>query len=287
MSIVLLTRQGFRKCSDILLLALAVADVLLLCGINNFVYFLSSKGTFGLYTYSESINYMCYILSTICCGFYILGLHSAALIPVLITGERILAIFYPFKANAIVTPKCTLAVLSCIYCLSAMYFVYNFIFCRQFVQFVVHDVIMGTIIYTEVFYDHNSSGLYWIIENTTFFTTTVIPVGLVILGCLVIGFRILQITKTRETLTCNHVNVSTKPGTLKTTKTLLCICILYIFCNGFFLTIVNEELFKLQTEQRSIMIVLTCVQDMAFCINCIGDFLIYVGTNRRFRKSVL
>lgn len=284
-SIVILSRKGFMHCSNILLLSLAVSDILLLIGMSNipcYIY-LKHEG----FRFSETVNCICYILYCVfVCAFHV-GTLSAEVIPVLITGERIMAIFYPFHAYLILVPRRVTILVTCLYVVSGMYFLYFDMLCFQFKQVVVKGVTVGQILYTDMYAYHVKRGLYQLIGQIINSAAGIVPIGLVTVGCLLIGLKIMQVTSRRQLLTSCQVKATTKHGATKTTRTLLSICALYIFCYGFVVA-VSFILDTILLEQNLVVRnMITCVQDFVLCINCIGDFLIYAGANNIFRKSTL
>jgi hypothetical protein len=101
-STVIISRQGFRKSSNILLVALAVSDILFLVGLNNFTQIIIFISDPQVLQFSETVNYILYIFYIVFTLFYAIGFYYSVLIPVLITGERLLAIITPLTF----TTKC-------------------------------------------------------------------------------------------------------------------------------------------------------------------------------------
>ncbi|CAG5121084.1 unnamed protein product [Candidula unifasciata] len=282
-SMVILTRRGLRKCSNILLLSLSVSNVTFLIGVNNFTQHIYSNNDPEGFQFSKSINYVCYICHLICNLAYALGVTMGPLIPILITGERIIAIFCPLKANFILTPRRTVITLLCFFLVTGLYCFYHEILCVQLKTYVINGVTTTLIVDSDMWRNHVNSGLYQLLEHILNYLTGIIALGMITVGCVIIGLKIIYITKRRQQLT-SRVNASTKRGITKTTKTLLKICFLYIVCYGsaFGLAYIVEN--KLQ--QWSVIRVVVCVHNLIVCINCLGDFLIYVASNATFWTSI-
>ncbi|CAG5121070.1 unnamed protein product [Candidula unifasciata] len=289
-SIVILTRRGFRKCSNILLLALSVSDILFLTGINNFPLFIYQETTPRGFRFSQNINYMFYILYTTFLFAHNMGLHTAMIIPVLITTERILALLSPLKALFILTPPRTVIVLASLYVLNGFVFLYYFILCRELKQYRIKGSVLGVFSHTEMYFAGVEAGVYGMIESIVNYMTGVIPISLVTMGCAVIGIQVVFITKKREQLITGQIKTTPNTPISKTTKTLLSICVLYVLCSGFGFVLTYIANTNLVENDESLKKVLSSVQDLLFCVNCVGDFVIYVGTRKstlRTRKSNL
>ncbi|CAG5125410.1 unnamed protein product [Candidula unifasciata] len=283
-SIVILTRQGFRKCYNILLLSLAISDILLLIGVNNVVFFIYTFRYFV--NFSKSISYMCYIVYTTIDYAYIAGVLSAYLIPVLITGERMLSILCPLTAHLFLTPRRTAMFMSCVLCVTATYCLYHQMLSPPLKNdtYVINGVTTALSVRSDLCRNHIRSGLFQLLANMFNYLTGIVALALNMVGCVVIGLKILHVTKRRRQLT-SKANANTKRGITKTTKTLLKICFLYILCYssafGLAYNVENGQL------QWSVIRVTVCVHNLIVCINCLGDFIIYIASNTTFLTSIV
>ncbi|CAG5129853.1 unnamed protein product [Candidula unifasciata] len=284
-SIVLLTRQGFRKCSNILLLALAVSDILFLIGVNNFPLYVYNNSVPPGFQFSAPVNYIFYIMWLAFMCARTIGIQTAMCIPVLITGERILAILCPLKVYFIITRRRTVITVSILYALNGVYFIYRLILSLQLKHFIVQGISLSRIVYTDLYRYAVESGLYGLLEHIVNYVTGIIPICLVTIGCVIIGTQITVVTNKRKTLTLRQAKSTNKHLISKTTKTLFSICVLYIFCSGFAFAIGYLATFTQVAQDLPLTDLLGSVEDLLLCINCIGDFVIYVGANNRFRKS--
>ncbi|CAG5115358.1 unnamed protein product [Candidula unifasciata] len=279
-SVIILTRRGFRKCSNILLLALSISDIFYLIGINNFPFYIYQDNVPQGFRFSKIINYVFHILYMLFLFAHNMGLQTAMLIPVLITGERILAILYPLKAYFILTRRRTIIVLSCLYVLNGCFFLYRGALCMNFKQLVTKDFIIGVIVHTDMYYSHVRSGTFGIINSTINYMTGVIPICLVTIGCGVIGIQVIIITKRRKQLTSSKTSTERNNPMSKTTRTLLSICVLYIVCSGFGFIITYIADIPPIDHDVALRKILYSVQDVLFCLNCFGDFVIYVRSSK-------
>lgn len=285
-SIVILTRQGFRKCSNVILLYLAVSEILFMIGMNDFLLYLYNEK--GAFLFSETGNYICYILDEVFVCCYLTAVFPTVVIPVLITGERILVIVWPFKANLILTPRRAVIVLSSLYVVGGMHFIKQDLMMFEFKQLAIKGGgVAGLIRPTDMFVNQIRSGVFYLIEDIYNYFTGAIPISLVAVGCAVIGIKITQISNRRRHLISSQVKATTKHGITKTTKTLLSICVLYIVCNsvsfsyGFLIQI------HLRDFEGILRDVAVEVINLIYCFNFIGDFLIYINANSSFKKPII
>ncbi|CAG5121069.1 unnamed protein product [Candidula unifasciata] len=286
-SIVILTRRGFRKCSNILLLALSISDVLFLTGLNNIFMFIYDQGNPSVFMISYNINYLFYILYMVLLCFRHMGLQTVMILPSLITAERVLAIFIPLKVYIILTRRRSLIVVLCLYIVNGIHFLYVYILCIQFKQFAVKGgSYIGVFLTTEIYLQDIRSGLYQLIHNITNYMTGIIQICLVTVGCVVIGLRVIVITNRRKQLVSNQVKLPAKTLISKTTKTLLSICILFILCSGSTFVVAFIANTPPIDKDFAMQKVLVCVQDLIICVNCVGDFVIYIGGRKSSRKTV-
>lgn len=214
---------------------------------------------------------------------YDIGVVSAASIPVLITAERILATVFPLTVYLYVTPQRAVVAVCCLYILPGVYCLYASILCMEFVQTDIQGVTIGRLFPTDLLVNHANNGVYQNVGETFNYMTGIIPIILVTVGCVIIWLKLLQITIKRRLLTSSQIKVITKHGITRTTKTLLSLCLLFIVCYSFGFAILYIEENELLQDPE----LLVCIQNFVSCINCIGDFLIYIGTNKIFRKSTV
>ncbi|CAG5120242.1 unnamed protein product [Candidula unifasciata] len=284
--IIALAREGFRKCSNVLLFSLSISNLIYLIGVNKiFEYIYTSRNPSGFY-FSEAVNYTCYILYLVWGLLSSLGGLTCPLIPLLITVERILVIFYPFKAFLILTPRRIIILLICVYVLLTIYMLGTLLTIIQLKTYVIKNVSKAVIVRSDLLRNPIIDDLFTFLRDLTNYLTGIIPLSLITVGCGIIGLKIIHVTKRRQKLTSKQIKANTKHGITKTTKTLLKICLLYILCYGnmfFLMLVVDSELLK---NERPLQNVLIRVQDLIISINCLGDVLIYIASNKSYWKSL-
>jgi hypothetical protein len=286
-SVVIISRKGFKISSNILLVALAVSDILFLIGLNNFVRTIIFLSDLQALLFSETINYVFYIFYSMFSMFYNIGVSGSMLIPVLITGERVLAVFTPLTFARIVTPIRTVCVISFITIIIIICSIYNDLVCLEFKQISVQGVSIGVFFYTEQYMTDVKNGLYEVFAECFNNMTGAVPVVLVTVGSVAIGAKVSIINNKRKQLTSGGVPTTKKQtsqtNVSKTTKTLLSICILYIICSGFGFLVDYAIISTLNA--RSLRIILKLFKDLLISANSIGNFIIYVAVNKTLKTT--
>ncbi|CAL1525854.1 unnamed protein product, partial [Lymnaea stagnalis] len=105
-SMMILYQNGLRKCSNILIFYLAVADTIYLLGINNFPLeiYLNLNVRFG-YFISEACAYSLYCLFHVFVLMETMGKVVSMILPTLIIAERFTAVYFPLKFTRIFTVR--------------------------------------------------------------------------------------------------------------------------------------------------------------------------------------
>lgn len=201
-TIIALARQGLKKSSNVLLLVLAVSDVLYLTGLNNFTEYILTENSPPSFRFSESINYMCYVIHTILSTVVMTGNSCSMAVPVLIAGERLIAIFFPLHVRFIVTPVRTWIVNSVLFILFLGFFIYNNVISVQFYKVANRGVAFGFLLLSPFYHQKiNGVWVYGIMRHILNNLTGIVPIILVSLGCVVIGFQVKIISTKRLKLT--------------------------------------------------------------------------------------
>ncbi|CAG5136692.1 unnamed protein product [Candidula unifasciata] len=290
LSLIVISKQGLRKSSNILLFSLAVSDIVFMIGVNGppkpmyewggggFQYPReTAMALFYLYHFFDSLNW---------------GSGPTSLcIPVLITIERLIAVFFPLKFTSIVTRRRTIiAVIATnviFYGLQA--------YVRTWFQFIyIYDskrnasIGFSTRNSMYVFQNEVSS----VIEM--FFNSMIILVIFVGSGCIAIGAKIKIAAIKRLKMTSSHGNQISKgdTGISRTTKTLLCLCVFYTFVcapislPAFMPGIMVFPVFAEDPNFRSVGVFVYHVYKTVFCFNASCNFIIYVAMSKSFRDTL-
>lgn len=283
-SIVVLATDGIRKSSNVLLVALALSDVLFLVGRNNAfkqIFFANYDGHYSLSEVGNFIIYILFIVFYMCEG---IGMYCSLLIPVIITGERLIAVFYPLKLKQIVTSLRIVSILSCIVVLAASDFIYFNVLCYRFEVVRVQGALAGRIFFTELFHQLVQSGEYELSMELENHLTGVVPIVLVFIGSVVIWVKVKQIRNRRRKLTSGQATPTSRhtSSLSKTTIVLMSVCILYVVCSGLafiVMYVITSPALPMEDHLTQLCLIL---QPCLIAVNSIGNFIIYVVFHKKF-----
>lgn len=183
------------------------------------------------------------------------------------------------------TTRRVLIVLSGLYILIGIYFIYCNIVCMRLVQVVVGGLTVGVLVYSDEFLNDFRSGLYGLIESIANCMTGIVPISVVTLGSCVIGIQVALIIHRRKQLISGQVKRGSTTTPSKTTKMLFSICVLYLVCSGFGFVLAYVVEMRPIDQDFALQKVLGCIRELLLCVNCVGDFVIYIRANNSFRRS--
>ncbi|KAH9491454.1 hypothetical protein Btru_049915 [Bulinus truncatus] len=279
-SVAVLTRLGIKKTSDILLVSLAISDISFMVGANSPFKLIYQWGSMEGFVFTEGVSWLCFCLYH---TFDIMdwggGLTSVGL-PVLITLERFVAVFFPLKSKIIVTKRRTIAAV--MICYFYCYGIQIYIRFWYEIDYVYNELSNETIALI------GRSHLYWQQRTAAFtieemFSSSFAPLSVVGVGCVGIGIRLRLATSRRLQMT-NSVSVKcpmgskSHPAPSRTTKTLLAVCSFYcVSC--VFISLPNvlpkDAFFPIFSEAPSKAAVL--VYNVLQLILCINGLIPYIG----------
>nr|KAI8730395.1 putative G-protein coupled receptor [Biomphalaria glabrata] len=224
---IILSKIGFRKPSIILLLSLTLADSLYLISSVNVVSLLARfnhdrlKYKYYGWEISGALAMCVYILDRLLDVLYLLGAYVSTGVPVLITFERLIATFFPLKFKLIVTSKRVLIINVALW-----------LFWTPWVLFSLSWTTLRTAVlpngqmvtYKASAYESFNDFYFISFLNTYIFNilTTIVPISLVSLGCLVIGVKLKLIQHHR-----NLMVTSKETSSRRTTLTLISVSIIF------------------------------------------------------------
>ncbi|KAK3786762.1 hypothetical protein RRG08_000967 [Elysia crispata] len=152
LSIIVLYRQGFKKSTNILLFALAISDILFIIGANGPAKVMYEWGRGGLWFPEHEARVLYYFYHIFDYLNWTAGPMSMSM-PILITAERFVAVFFPLKFHSIVTRRRTLTALVVLALATYVPQVYmRFWFEFEYVWDPVHNASVGLA---------ERTGLYW------------------------------------------------------------------------------------------------------------------------------
>lgn len=291
MTLIVLAKQGFHKSVNILLFNLAISDILFMVGVNGPPKPMYEWGAGG-FQYPELTAHVLYYLYHIFDSLNWGSGSTSLCIPVLITIERLIAVFMPLKFTFLVTPRRTL--ISVIAPNVIFYGLQAYV--RNWFDFVyvfdpARNASVGYAVRSELYW--RQRGALKILE--VFVNCLTVLVIFVFCGCIAIGFKIRMASLHRLKMTQRKDADRAKSNisTSRTTKTLLCLCLFYTFtCSPICLPafMPNFMVFPVYTEDpnfRSVGVFVYHVYKLMFSINASFNFLIYVTTNKNFRDTLV
>ncbi|KAK6958870.1 G-protein coupled receptor [Biomphalaria glabrata] len=284
-SLQILRRSGLHKQSNILLFSMVIADTLCLFRALNYgsilIYYGPNKSISGLcaYQYSETISYFLSYSFIITEYIHLWGEFSSTSFPVLITLERVIAIFRPMAFSNIVTRKRTIISVECVYLLwlpwtlflPSLQNVSTFSIMENitFVHVVATNVMIDNIVFINVFD----------VYVNHFFADT-LPFFLVVSGNIALGFKVHTTLRKRKELTTSKNTVSWSP---RTTRTLMLTC-LFFAATTLAETILQNIAFHTQwyLENGITLMNMGEIRNLILQIHSSLSFFIFIASNKHF-----
>ncbi|KAH9496392.1 hypothetical protein Btru_012460 [Bulinus truncatus] len=282
-SLIVLYRHGFKKTSNILLAALSVADASYLIGVNNIAAFIHEYSPGRGFHYSTASCYVLYCVYRIYRLMELWGNWTSLTLPVLITLERLVAVYYPFQFPLIVTTRRTWAAVILAYALWLPLNVYYFFLEElDFVQRGGETV--GRIVPSRYYRDGDAYSIYLSIKKASIILSEPIPIVLVVAGCILVGLRVRAAHRKRRKMISIVASVQKAQGnpSFRTTWTLMLVCIVYTITIGaaFFL-----EMGISVDVGVNAGIVLAVVIQLVKCVHSSCNFFIYIYIDRNFQET--
>ncbi|CAG5127166.1 unnamed protein product [Candidula unifasciata] len=269
-SILVLAKQNWRKCSNILLLGLAVSDVMYLFGFNNIpkiIYTVFGKQSFLYSRYSSTVLF---IFSEVCLIIdYSSGLISLTL-PMLITIERLVTRTFIAVSGVFI------------------FWYGNFIYTVFWFELGdKYDISVNKTVFVIVrsaLFRQDRPTVYQI-EEVWAYMSMRIPAVFTFIGCIVIGVKIKMASIKRRQLTGKQAKGSMN----RTTKTLLAVCGVYtVTCAIASLPVVIPQYVSYSISEDSttnICQVTYHIISTVVCVNSSCNFVIYIVFNKNFRVA--
>ncbi|KAI8782248.1 G-protein coupled receptor [Biomphalaria glabrata] len=285
--LVVLAKGGFRKPSYILLFALVFADsmnlFLSLDFPNRIRYFgpVKTKTGYCTFEYDTTMNQYLYVSHEFFTFVGLWGRTINATIPMIITMERILAVYFPVTFTRVVTPKSITA--SC---------------CAAYVMWLPHIIVQS--FYSRLLYIQLSNGnvvaittvTEFLIKNfrilyifTAYFLeamTSWVPICFVCLGCILIGIKVSVSISQRRKLTSLRKEHQWSP---RTTRTLLTTCLIFAVTHA-----INSLIGLLVTiDDKTPLLTYLLLEIAEFfnILNCTSNFLVYFFLNKKLWRVLL
>ncbi|XP_059153362.1 FMRFamide peptide receptor frpr-18-like [Physella acuta] len=283
LSTLILLRHGLKKCSNILLFSLALADIVYLVSFNSIPKILyettDMHGFVGFSEYSSQILVVFYSV------FMTLDFSSSFVslrMPMLITIERLIVIFFPLSAHRIITPKRTWCAVTFIVLYSIGLFAYTgFWFELVYKWDPIHNISVG---YREFIpLEARDAVAMSVIEDMSVYSLVVDAPLITVAGCIVISIKIKLVSRNRKKMTSKEMSSN------RTTKMLLAVCAVYTVTCIIMVSAINlPSIFgRPFSGNRPTGLSVICYQvlNIFICINSSCNFIIYIGLNKNFRNT--
>ncbi|CAL1539692.1 unnamed protein product, partial [Lymnaea stagnalis] len=280
LSLSVLLCTGLKKSSYVLLFALTVSDTCwLLYALNTsrllFLYG-SRLGWIG-WEFPQEIAYGFFVMNQVIEFIANLGGYSSTTLPVVIMGERCLAVFYPLKFNRLVTAKRAWIVVLCVY-LFWLPWCLNSAFLYSFNYFRYRGVSFGWT-YFSPYYIMNKNTIDLLDQYVFSTLASWVPVILVITGAVVLGVKIkISHRKRQGLLSCT--SAEPRAMSTRTTRTLVSVSVVFAVLYGYG---VLTLLVKLKGIYVFLEEILSQSRYLVVNINSSLNFVIYLLMNGKFR----
>lgn len=275
-SLAILRHSGLHKPSHLLLFSLVVADTMCLTSTLNYgmiiFYFGPDKFSPRLCGFQYDLVVNVYLtISSICMEFFAYwGQCVNSWIPVLITLERLLAIFKPMAFKSIVTKKRTLSLILFSFLFWLPWHVYSY----QLVH-VVERTYQEKIYLVVGYENYNDMMLMNLIEGKILeHLKSSIPVILIIVGCFCLYIKIGISIRNRSKLTTSY---NSRLSSTRTTRTLMLTCFIFVVTQLMYIALMSIEMsvFEIHYIVRNEFVYL-CNN-----INASSNLFVYITSNKK------
>ncbi|KAK0051593.1 G-protein coupled receptor C02B8.5 [Biomphalaria pfeifferi] len=283
LSILIIKKHGFKKCSNVLLLSLAIADIVFLVAFNSIPKIIyETSYVRGYDGFSEEESWVLIVFYSIFMSLDFSSSLVSLLMPMCITLERLIVIFLPLHAFRIVTPKRTWCVVIILVLYSLSLFVYPMAWFE--LHYVWDPKYNRTIGYREFSsLRDRDANIVKVIDEISVYSIVVVPPLFTVVGCVIIFIKIKIVSLKRTQMTSKEVSTN------RTTKMLLAVCAMYTVTCAILTIPINIPVISYgpfsEVHPSNIAIVMYQVMNLAICINSSCNFIIYVGLNKTFRKT--
>ncbi|KAK6995388.1 G-protein coupled receptor [Biomphalaria glabrata] len=285
--LVILAKSGLKKTSNILLFALVLAD-----SMNMFInldfptrirYFGPLKYKSGLCTfeYDTIMNEFLYVSQHFFSFVGLWGRTINASIPMIITIERILAVYFPVTFKKVVTTRSITASCCAAYIIWLPHVIVQTFYRRLEYIRLPNGKVAAITTQTE-FLINNYSILYTFTVYAMEVLLSWVPTCFISLGCILIGIKISVSISQRRKMT----NVNKKrQWSPRTTRTLLTTCLIFAVTHA--ITALISALVVVDTKTPLLSYLLEEISQFINILNCTSNFLIYFLFNKKLWKIFL
>ncbi|KAK0066396.1 G-protein coupled receptor [Biomphalaria pfeifferi] len=280
--IAILRRNGLHKQPNILLCGQIIADsIYLLFGLNysSIIQMFGPNRLYPAYCglqYNETLDYSLLISQIIFKFSASLGFYASTLIPILITLERLMAIFRPMAFKAVVTTRITkIAVIS-----SFIVWI-PWILCDLSFHRILSAKLSSTITFMELVPQDSPAAnvvavmtVFVVNSGVSFFTLAAVTIG-----CCIISIKMSIALKQRRRLTTSQSKLTWSP---RTTRTLLVTCFIFVVIHGT-ITICASITDSLQRIQYFFV---NDIKYYIYPINASSNLFVCILTNKKLLHNL-
>ncbi|CAL1534738.1 unnamed protein product, partial [Lymnaea stagnalis] len=277
-SLIVLYRHGFKKTSNILLAALSLADSFYLVGVNNIPGLIHAYSAGRGFHFSQEVSYLLYGLYQFYRLLELWGNWCSLTLPVLITLERLVAVYFPFQFPSLVTSTRTWVAVF-VFCVIWLPVNVYYFFLEDLVFVQQGNEIVGRIVSMR---SCANEDIYASVKKAAIILSEPIPIFLVVMGCITVGVRVRMANRKRKKMISVVVAVQKAAPAYRTTWTLMLVCIAYTVTIG---TAFVLEMVVSVDWNAEVGVVLQLLVRLVKCVHSSCNFLIYIYINRNFRET--
>uniref|UniRef100_A0A2C9KWX3 G-protein coupled receptors family 1 profile domain-containing protein n=1 Tax=Biomphalaria glabrata TaxID=6526 RepID=A0A2C9KWX3_BIOGL len=296
-SVIIISRDGLHRCSNVLICVLAVADSMYLIGLNNVVNIMLGEDiTFVCRPY-DWVAHLIYLSNNIFAMLESTGMIVSMLVPTLIVIERFVAVFFPFHFTKIVTLWRVRLAAICLFPISLPVFLLTIPVYWNMGAYICRSLMARS---PEILLAYMSTKMdivkvHKVVLEIYSAICGPVSVCLVIFGCILISVKIHSQQRVRhKMIRCQgwegkHNKDADKGAesfrSNKTTKILISVCCVYSITGAF--SFLSDLVFTSEFVGAEFSFWIHKASMMLVCINSTANFIIYVAFNRKFREAYM
>ncbi|CAL1532868.1 unnamed protein product, partial [Lymnaea stagnalis] len=277
-----LRKSGFSKPSNIFLFGLAVADLLGLLPAVDVAFMLTKfpkhiPPGYSYWEYDCTDNRLALFylnVSRILISLAAFGQNASCCLCVIITIERLIAVFFPLKFTAIVRPKRAWLVVVLLY---VFWTVFAFMFARKITFFFTYTAKYKTCLST-FYLDFDDAER--LLDTVATWLSCYVSLGIVVISSILIGAKIKMANRRRAKMTSSN----SASSVTRTTQTLMAVCVVFSITQMVrFPYAMFRVSFQDEIAYETYQMALTLTSNL----NSASNFVIYVILNNKFRRIFL
>ncbi|KAH9496826.1 hypothetical protein Btru_010388 [Bulinus truncatus] len=269
-----LRRDGLDKPSNVFLFALVLADIINILRFMNYGDLVYRFGPGNChYTYELNVNVFLFSSDRFFTFLDGMGRSVNATVPMVITVERFLAVYFPMTFKLVVTKKSAIIVCLCIY----VFWLPWALMVASFQQLSTDNFNdeLGVIV---AFGGNSDEIIFYFQQAVLGMFLAWIPNIFVCIGCVFVAVKVKVSLRNRSKISARNKQIKWSP---RTTRTLLSTCIVFVITHTISASIYHSLLGIMQMSQVTVMTMYTVNMAEFFnFLNCVSNFFIYIASNR-------